>query len=78
MIMAMTQLVLREPINLLKQYFFEPMVVLFWPGGHAPLLWALTSPITVLANHSIVSSVKCSGRRPTPMIDQPTTLLQVP
>ena len=29
--------------------------------GHAPLLWARTSPITVPANHSIASSVKYKG-----------------
>ena len=31
--------------------------------GACLLLWAPASPVTVLANHSIVSSVKCCGSR---------------
>ena len=47
---------------LINQYnIFLTNVLASWPGGHAPLLWAPTSPITVLANHSIASSVKCYG-----------------
>ena len=75
--MTMTELVLSAPINLSKQYFSDQSSCYFGQGP-CPLLWALTSPITVLANHSTVSSVKCSGPRPAPMTDQPTTVLQVP
>ena len=51
---------LRAPIIYQNNIFFGPMVLSFWPGG-MPLFWAPTSPITVLANHSILSSVKCCG-----------------
>ena len=57
MIMTMVELVLRAPIDESIQYFFYGLGIL--ARGHAPGLWAPTSPITVLANHSFASSVKC-------------------
>ena len=62
MTMTMTELVLRAPINLSKQYFFRPMVLLFWPDGHAPLFRARTYAHDRPANHSIAGSVKYETR----------------
>ena len=36
------------------------------PPHPPPMLWEPTSPITVLANPNIASSVKCYGPRPRP------------
>ena len=58
MIMTMTELVLRAPINLSKKYLFGSMVLLFWPGGHAPLFQAPTYAHDRPANHSVAGSVK--------------------
>ena len=57
----MTQLIyVRLLINQYNIYYLANGPDLL-SGGHAPLLWAPTSPITVRANHSIASSVKYQG-----------------
>ena len=44
------------------------MVLASWPEGHAPhhLVMGPDLAITVLANLSLASSVKCYGLRPRP------------
>ena len=64
--MTMTELVyVRILINQYNIFLSNGLVLLArWagPSPHSPpLLWAPTSPITALANHSIASSVKCYG-----------------
>ena len=70
MTMTMTELV--YVLILINKYiiFSDQQSCPLGPGGGppppTPMLWALTSPITVLANHNIASSVKCYGPRPRP------------
>ena len=73
-----------DTISFTCVYWLVNTIFLFspwsWPPGQGacPLLWAPTSPITVLAIHNIASSVKCYGPRPLPLPYQPTTVLPVP
>ena len=72
MIITMTELV--YVLILINKYIIfsdQRSCALGQGGGQAPpppspMLWAPTSPITVLANHNIASSVKCYGPRPRP------------
>ena len=58
MILTLTELVyLRQLINQYNIYIFYGLGLL--ARGHAPWVMGPTSPITVLANHSFASSVKC-------------------
>ena len=58
--MTMTELVYVRLLMYQNNIFSDQWPCHFGQGAW-PLLWVPTSPITVLASHSIVSSVKCCG-----------------